>query len=269
MKRRLFLSLISTGIPSAAWARYVEPHRFEVTHNRIVLPGVRPKRILHIADIHMSDGMTAGDLEPGVEAGLASRPDLICVTGDFVSATTGFDRLGLHRLLKRLSGAAPVLAVLGNHDGGEWLARCGGSRSTQAIREIVAEAGIRLLYNQSAVFDDVSFIGVGDYWSGEFHPDQAFAKVPVSAATILLCHNPDAKKSVADRHWDLMLSGHTHGGQVCIPGLNPVWTPVSDKRFVAGLYAWEGRQIFITRGIGSPKHVRAFCRPEVSVLDIG
>ena len=269
VKRRLFLSALGAGMPTGAWAKYVEPHRFEVTRNRIILPGIRPKRILQIADIHISDGMAADELDVGVVAGLASRPDLICLTGDFVSTTVGFDRPGLLRLLRRLSGAAPAFAVLGNHDGGNWLARCGGSLSTQMIRETVASAGIRVLHNESAVFDDLALVGVGDYWSGEFYPNRAFAQVPASAATILLCHNPDAKQSLADLRWDLMLCGHTHGGQVCIPGINPVWTPVWDKRFVAGLYAWKGRQIFITRGLGSPKRIRAFCRPEVSVLEIG
>jgi predicted MPP superfamily phosphohydrolase len=252
-----------------AWVRYGEPHRFEVTRNPIVLPGIRPKRILQISDIHMSDGMTAEELEIGVVAGLESRPDLICVTGDFVSTTAGFDRPGLLRLLRRLSPAAPTFAVLGNHDGGDWLARCGGSGSTRMIRQIVASAGIRMLHNESSVFDDLTLVGVGDYWSGELDPDRAFAKAPAAAATILLCHNPDAKQSVGEWRWNLMLSGHTHGGQVCIPGINPTWTPVWDKRFVAGLYAWEGRQIFINRGLGSPKHIRAFCRPEVSVLEVG
>ena len=269
VKRRLFLSAIAAGLPSAAWAEYVEPYRFEISRTRLVIPGIRPKRILHVADIHISDGMTANELEVGVVAGLATRPHMICVTGDFISSTVGFDRPGLLRLLRRLSRAAPTFAVLGNHDGGDWLARYGGSRSTQVIREIVADAGIRLLHNESAVFDDLAVIGVGDYWSGEFHPDRAFAKASAAPGTVLLCHNPEAKRSLVDWRWDLMLSGHTHGGQVRIPGINPLWTPVWDKRFVAGLYGWQGRQIFITRGLGSPKHVRAFCRPEVSVLEIG
>jgi len=81
VKRRLILSAIAAGLPTAAWARYIEPHRFEVTCNRIRLPGVRRKRILHLSDIHISDGMTAGELDAGITAGLASRPDLICVTG--------------------------------------------------------------------------------------------------------------------------------------------------------------------------------------------
>jgi predicted MPP superfamily phosphohydrolase len=84
-----------------------------------------------------------------------------------------------------------------------------------------------------------------------------------------MCHNPDGKDLLSNDRWDLMLSGHTHGGQARIPGLDPPWTPVLDKRFVAGLYQWEGRRLFITRGLGSPNRIRAFCRPEASILHIG
>jgi predicted MPP superfamily phosphohydrolase len=270
MRRRVFLTAFFAA-PAAAFGRFccVEPTWFEVTHTSIAIPGVRRKRILHISDIHMSDGMTAADLESGLEAGLSERPDLICFTGDFVSTTTGFDRAGLRRLLRRAANAAPSYAVLGNHDGGAWLGRRGGSGSTQGVGELVGSSGVRLLHNASAIEQGITLIGVGDYWSGEFDPERAFGQRRGSEPTVVLCHNPDAKKDLRHRHWDLMLSGHTHGGQVCVPDVNPTWTPVSDKRFVSGLYKWDGRQLFITRGLGSPKHVRAFCRPEVSILDLG
>jgi predicted MPP superfamily phosphohydrolase len=270
MKRRAFLAALFAG-PAAAYGRFrcVEPTWFEVTRTRVRIPGVRRKRILHISDIHMSDGMTAAELERGLEAGLSKRPHLICFTGDFVSTTSGFDREGLRRLLRRAADAAPSYAVLGNHDGGAWLGRRGGSGSTHGVGELVGSSGVRLLHNESAVEQGITLIGVGDYWSGEFDPERAFGERKGSGPTVVLCHNPDAKQAMRLERWDLMLSGHTHGGQVCIPGVNPTWTPVSDKRFVSGLYKWDGRQLFITRGLGSPKHVRAFCRPEVSILDIG
>ncbi len=269
MNRRAFLSLSAGSIATAAaWARYVEPRYFELTRTRVRLPGVRPRRILHISDIHMSDGMSAADLQTGFQAGLSQKPDLICLTGDFVSETSGFDQRGLLRLLRSAVAAAPTYAVLGNHDGGDWLARWGGSRSTEFLRDLIESSGVRLLHNRSAVVNDLTLVGVGDYWSGEFAPARAFALAPGGAATVVLCHNPDAKRDLARFPWDLMLSGHTHGGQVRVPGITPVWAPVADKRFIAGLYGWEGRQLFITRGAGSPKHVRAFCRPEVSVLEI-
>ena len=65
-----------------------------------------------------------------------------------------------------------------------------------------------------------------------------------------------------------MLCGHTHGGQVLVPGMGPRFAPVSDKRFVAGLKAWKGRQIFVTRGVGNLGGVRLNCRPEVTLLDV-
>jgi hypothetical protein len=136
------------------------------------------------------------------------------------------------------------------------------------MRDLLTSAGVHVLHNQSTVEQGIVLVGVADYWSGELDPPRAFAGLGAASPTLLLCHNPDGKQPLRRYHWNLMLSGHTHGGQVRIPGVTPLWAPVWDKRFVAGLYRWHDRQIFITRGIGSPKHVRAFCRPEVSVLDL-
>ena len=272
MHRRTFLSLTAASAAAvgagASWSRFIEPGYFELTHTRIRLVGTPPRRILHISDIHISDGMNAADLETGFRQGLSQKPDLICLTGDFVSTISGFDRQGLLRLLRSAVATAPTYAVLGNHDGGAWLARWGGGRSTEFMRDLIGSSGVHLLHNQSTVIDGLTLVGVADYWSGEFAPEQAFAGTPRTTARILLCHNPDAKRDLGHLHWDLMLSGHTHGGQVRVPGLTPLWAPVADKRFIAGLYGWENRQLFITRGVGSPKHVRAFCRPEISVLDL-
>ena len=269
MNRRTFLASLPPVGLAGAWFGFGEPHWFEVTHTCVRIPGIRPKRILHISDIHISDGMGARDLEPGMRAGLAAKPDLICLTGDFVSTTSGFDITGLQRLLRMAADTAPSYAVLGNHDGGAWIARFGGNRSTQMMRDLVSSAGVRMLHNEAAVEGDLALVGVGDYWSNELDPDTAFSRKAPSAATVVLCHNPDGKKRLEQHSWNLMLSGHTHGGQARIPGFCPLWAPVRDKRFIAGLYNWQGRQLFITRGLGSPKHVRAFCRPEISVLDLG
>jgi hypothetical protein len=96
----------------------------------------------------------------------------------------------------------------------------------------------------------------------------AFAEVPADDPAILLAHNPDTKDVLGDRPWDLMLSGHTHGGQVVLPIVGERFVPVRDKRFIAGLKRWNGRQVYVTRGVGNIDGVRVNCRPEVSVLDL-
>jgi len=267
--RRNLLTTLAPASFAPLWFGFKEPHWFDVTHTPVRIPRIRPRRLLHISDIHISDGMTAADLEPGFRAGLATRPDLICLTGDFVSYTSGFDESGLRRLLRLTSDTAPTFAVLGNHDGGAWIARARGDRYTEAMRDLLANAGVRVLHNDSVVENGLTLVGLADYWSGEFDPERAFQNAGPASPAVLLCHNPDGKQHLQKYRWDLMLSGHTHGGQVRIFGLTRTWAPVHDKRFLAGRYDWQGRQLFITRGIGSPHHVRAFCRPEISVLELG
>jgi hypothetical protein len=269
MDRRAFLS-ISAGVAvtSAAWAGCVEPTYFELTHTKVRVAGKRQWRVLHVADIHMSDGVKPVDLENAFESGLAQKPDLICLTGDFVSSIRGFDQQSLFRILRRARSTAPTYAVLGNHDNGTWLPQRGGGHSSKFMQDLIRSSGVHLLHNESAALEDLTLVGMADLWSDEFDPERAFAHAPRATNTLLLCHNPDGKDHTKRWRWDLMLSGHTHGGQVRVPGITPYWAPVSDKRFIAGLYEWEDRQLFITRGIGSPRHVRAFCRPEISILDL-
>jgi predicted MPP superfamily phosphohydrolase len=86
---------------------------------------------------------------------------------------------------------------------------------------------------------------------------------------ILLNHNPDAKDLVRSYEWDLMLCGHTHGGQVCLPFIGAPFAPVRDKRYLHGLYAWNKRWLHISSGVGNLHGIRFNCRPEVSLLTVG
>jgi predicted MPP superfamily phosphohydrolase len=114
----------------------------------------------------------------------------------------------------------------------------------------------------------IRLVGVGDLWSNGVHPKIAFQGVGPDDHAILLAHNPDTKDFVAEYPWDLMLSGHTHGGQVVLPFVGARFVPVRDKNFIAGLKQWNGRQVYITRGVGNVRGVRVNCRPEVTVLDL-
>jgi len=273
--RRKLLSLLPVAGCVPAYAFGVEPNWLERTFHRVKLPcknltsGVR---ILHLSDLHASPAVPFSLIEKSVALGLETKPDVICLTGDYVTDATPFDEAEYARILRRLSSAAPVLATLGNHDGGPWGASVGGLQDSSAVRALLSAANVPLLHNRSEAVrvrdQSVRFAGVPDLWSREVDGDLTFANVAADDPAILLAHNPDTKDLLADRPWDLMLSGHTHGGQVVLPIVGERFVPVRDKRFIAGLKQWNGRQVYITRGVGSIDGVRVNCRPEVTVLDL-
>jgi predicted MPP superfamily phosphohydrolase len=160
---------------------------------------------------------------------------------------------------------------MGNHDGGKWVSRHGyGYKSWELVAELLKTAGVQLLHNEARVVElkgrDVQLVGLGDLWADELNPTKAFAGAHRDLRTILLSHNPDSKVFNAPFGWDLMLCGHTHGGQLRLPIIGTPFAPVRDKRYVAGLKAWEDRWIHVTKGVGNLHGLRFNCRPEVSLI---
>jgi predicted MPP superfamily phosphohydrolase len=211
-------------------------------------------------------------IERAIVDGIEQKPDFIVVTGDFITHGLDFDYAGYASILKRLSGAAPAFAVLGNHDTGTWVRSGRGHGELRTVDRLAEAGGLELLHNRSrcvSVRDQrLNIAGVGDLWSREVDGAKAFRDIDRRAPVLLLAHNPDSKDVLRGYAWDLMLAGHTHGGQVIVPFQGPKYAPVKDKRFVAGLGAWEGRQIYVTRGVGNLGGVRFCCRPEVSILNV-
>jgi len=274
MTRRKLLSFFAAA--PLAYPCYWEPRWLDVTYRSVRLPGFRPPhpiRVLHLADLHASLFVPLSHIDRAITLGLSARPDLVCITGDFITTREGFDPSAFAALLRRLPATAPTFAVLGNHDGGAWARAHLGSPDHRAVDRILADAGIVLLHNRSARLDlhgsTLTLAGVGDLWSHEVDPARAFAGVSGDAPVLLLAHNPDTKDRLRAFPWHLMLSGHTHGGQVIIPFEGPRYAPVADKRYVAGLRPWGARQIHVTRGVGNVGGIRFRCRPEVSILTIG
>ncbi len=229
--------------------------------------------MLQLSDLHASWAVPMGLIERAIELGLAAEPDVVCLTGDFITHTADFDSGRLVEALRRLSRVKPTFAALGNHDGGRWAKQHRGFGDHAVVERMLEEAGVTLLHNRSAEVvtvrgASVRLVGVGDLWAAELDAGKAFREVKRRGPVVLLAHNPDSKEQVAGYDWDVMLSGHTHGGQVLVPFQGPRFAPVQDKRFVEGLRDWDGRRIFISRGVGNLGGVRLGCRPEVSVLDL-
>ena len=279
--RRQFLFGVAGSVLTAGagfeYVRRVEPRWLAVSHVNVPLrppvkPGV-PLRLLHLSDLHLSSVVPLEYIAHSIDRGLAEKPDLIVVTGDFYTGDA-VNIVQYADVLSRLSAAAPTFACLGNHDGGTWSQRHGGVAMINAVLGLLARARITCLLNETyslKVKDQpVQLFGVGDWWSGMCGPQTAFAKAPPrsGALRILLNHNPDAKTVLRHYDWDLMVCGHTHGGQVRIPLVGAPFAPVEDKRYLRGLYPWENRWMHITSGVGNLHGVRFNCRPEVSVLNL-
>ncbi len=275
--RRQFVAgafgVAAMGSGGAFYARYIEPRMIRRRVLKVRLNGKEPReplRVLHISDFHLSRYVPLSFIAAGIHKGLSLRPDLICVTGDFITKHL-FDEEAYRRELARLPAYAPTFASLGNHDGGQWALVRGGYRDGSAVRRLLEDSGIRVLHNDSGTFDvrgqTVRITGLGDDWAGDLNVSRAFSFDPSPGERhIVLSHNPDTKRFLKDRAWDLLLCGHTHGGQVRIPFVGAPILPVHDTTMYEGLHEWEGRVIHITRGIGNLHGIRFNCPPEVNLL---
>jgi hypothetical protein len=277
LTRRKFLAGITlAGFGGAAYTHWGEPHWLDVGRHEVKVSKVAkksPLKILQMSDFHSSSLVSLNYLRHAVELGLSLQPDLICLTGDFITA--GDSQVeGLAEILAPLAQSAPTFACLGNHDGGWWTKWHGGFADTQVIEALLKEADVTLLHNsrrEISVRDwKITLGGLGDFWSGAMQPQSVFHE-PVAAdseATLLMSHNPDTKTFLKNFPWDLLLCGHTHGGQLRLPFIGTPFAPVQDKKFVEGLHRWEGRWIHVTRGVGNLHGLRFNCRPEVSLLKL-
>lgn len=228
--------------------------------------------LIQVSDLHVGDGVPLGHLRRWFDWINAQRPDLVVVTGDVVNRGGGLNTPAAGELLATLKARLGSFVVLGNHDWGAY--HLGGGRAELADRTsaILAEQGVRVLRNQSVAVwtaqDKLHIVGLDDYWGGRFNPDQAFAGVQPDQACIALSHNPDSFLELLDRPASWVLSGHTHGGQVCIPWIGPPLLPVRNRQFAAGHHIVAGRNLYVNRGLGWIRQVRFNCRPEITVFEL-
>ncbi len=280
--RRAFLGLLAAGgagLAAAAYARQAEPGWLDVAEVALdpaKFPAPRGLRILHLSDLHLGPHVPLASIERAVTLGLAQRPDLVALTGDYVTGRLR-ETAAYAAVLRRLADAAPTFACLGNHDAIVAAGPVGEVARTAAVVRLLREARADVLVNETREVavrgGRVRVSGLGDLWTGQNYPARCLAPVRGPGreplAHVLLNHNPDARVAAMPYHWDLMLCGHTHGGQLGVPGVAEWLAPVRDKAHIEGLRERAGRLVHITRGVGSLYGVRLFCRPQVSVLVVG
>lgn len=264
------LALVSP--PAMAWEGWwssASPRPALVVRLAIRLPGLPPEldgmTILHLSDLHLDLVFTPELAAQRLSSLIGLSADLLIFTGDLASRRIG-DLPAAARLLGELTTGFPNrFACLGNHDRfqGERLAR----------RELTA-AGFTPLVNSALQVSLPS----GTFWlAGVNDPDtnadkigKALEQVPPDAFVLLLAHSPDIMDRAVDRGVDLVLTGHTHGGQVVLPFMGPLITSAREGlRQVAGLGREGQTQIFVNRGLGMVTvPFRLYCPPEIALLTL-
>ena len=270
ISRRQFLkrALGSIGL-LAVYPMFIERYLVMINHYRIAVPRLQQAfsgfRIVHLADLHYGALVPLALIRNVVERANKLNPDLIVCTGDYVHEKNSVKQIDqVWPVLSQLIAPSGVFSVLGNHDhwadmvrSDYWLKHTGQDLRHKLIR--IEREGHNLW-----------LAGAGDLWEDHRNLDDLLSKVPDKDCRIVLAHNPDTADTEYSSRIDLMLSGHTHGGQIVIPFVGPLVLPVSNKEYTSGLrHSIRGSKVFISKGIGWTIYpVRFNCYPEIAVLEL-
>ena len=272
-RRAWIRTIIYGGLAAAGGAGYLSSKRLEILRADFPIHNLGTNldglKIGMMSDFHAGAFLTKKDLHKAILALKSEKPDMIALLGDYVDGAYSHTRQNVAKgaflfdSLKRLKAPLGIYAGLGNHD--HW---------TDAVEVTSKLSGARLtiLNNQNSTLDEgLAVAGVDDFWEGPGNASKALKGLKPGTVTIMLSHNPDINLQLGgDQLVNLVLSGHTHGGQIRIPFINYApWVPCSSKyRGSSGLLReTEKRWTFITKGVGTffvP--VRLACPPDIGVV---
>lgn len=269
--RKLLYAAAAVIVLGSLLASYMhwEANHLELNENPApagCVPGLSGLRILVLSDVHTNLPL----LEKAADMAQQVNPDLIVFLGDlytdFMRATHAGDYI---KQMKKLSSIAPAYACLGNHD----------MALRENVERILKEGGFTLLRNSAAFVTiprlgnaEFKLVGLGDVREGDFLPERCMSPRTFAEdsamPTIILSHNPQGRKLLNGYRWDLMLSGHTHGGQIRLPFSSAPLLMTEGETMFSGFYPYEDKQVFVTRGIGYMGPGRFNCPPEINLITI-
>ena len=277
MSRRNFVtSAAAAAVGLALYADDISRHELTITYPTFRIRNLPPAfngfRIAQISDLHLEEYTEDYFLRRVIEHVNRLRADMVLVTGDFISrgplsmAVTYSAAARCGELLREL--ACPVrYGILGNHD---------AAVGSDIIRGHMEYNGLPLLVNQAVKIERGGeyflLAGLDDVAHGQPDLYDAVPEQP-QAPVILMVHEPDYATTIASHprggSVDLMLSGHTHGGQIRVPGIRPLSLPPLGKHFPEGHYLVGSSQLYVNRGIGTVGvPFRLNCPPEITLMTL-
>lgn len=254
ISRRQFIlaTLLLTPCVVVADAGWIEPQWIKIRRLRLT-DGPPAHRFVHFSDLHHKGDRA--HTQSVVDLINSLSPDFVCFTGDIME-----EGQFLPEALEILSGVkSPMYGVPGNHD--YW------SRAPfNDITKCFAATGGAWLVDQQRVIagGKINLVGMA-----RFGPGHPLPSADPGRKNILLVHYPAWVKRLAGQKFDLMLAGHSHGGQVRIPFYGPIMVPYGVDEYDLGLFQTEAGPLYVTSGIGwFPVPIRFNCRPEITVIEI-
>ena len=249
--------------------RRFNPRRYAIEEVAVSIAGLDSVfdglRIAHITDIHLGQWVSSQRLEGIVGLVNELQPDIIAMTGDFVSYLLDDVADDLAKALSKLHAPDGVFAVLGNHD--HWT-------DPVRVRELLATGGARMLDNDVVRLSRgdaaLQVAGVDSVMVGEDRIEDVLERLDGQSPAILLAHEPDfADISAATGRFALQLSGHSHGTQILLPKVGPLVSGPYFRNYPIGRYEVEGMTLYTNRGLGTNViWTRLNCPPEIAVVTL-
>lgn len=248
-------------VGGGAHGYWYERHRLGVTRAALPVAGLpvplHGLRVALLTDLHLSETLAREDLDRAVRLTMAERPDIIVLGGDFVSFQDRGYMDECAEALVPLSAPYGVFAVLGNHDDDVEMPRALTKRGIEVLKDARTQVTVR--------GEAIALIGL-QFWTRQTAEITRLMR-GADGTTVLLAHDPRRFAQAAALNIPLMLSGHTHGGQIVLPGLGAIAArkfPVAE-----GTIRRENTTMFVSRGIGTVYvPCRINCPPEVALLTL-
>jgi len=232
----------------------------DITHHQVAIPDLAEKavglKVMQLTDLHRSNITSDRHLKHAIALANRQSPDLMVLTGDYVSNKIA-DIAPVAAMLAELKAPLGVIAILGNHDH-----HTGGAAVAHALEQV----GITVLRNQSKLLsNNIRVVGLDDDRYKHTNIPAAYREALPGENLIVLAHNPALVEKLPDRP-ALVLSGHTHGGQIHLPILTArELRRIGAKHYRAGWYRHGELQMYVSRGLGNVGiPLRLFCSPEIA-----
>lgn len=274
--------ILFLGAATVIYGSFFEPNRLVVIREKIDLPGIsKPIKIAIFSDIQVGPYKQEDDLRALVEKILRLKPDLAFVVGDLINnGSTEKDEIEMLNPLAALALRIPTFSVNGNHEYGvnrdiaDEPAHYFFPDKTKEIALKMKKLGVRHLVNETKLIkvrDQSFYLFGGDEWWTDQLNFSSLSKRQGNLATIALIHNPASAREVEKQNINLMISGHTHGGQIQLPFIGPLARvdDVTPKKWYRGFTNFENMTLFVTSGAGETgARARLFIPPEIVLLTI-